>query len=106
MQRARIALAFGFFILIGINLGGGGVLLPAQIDDYGITKATISAIFIASSLGYGAAAAANGALLHRFGVRTYLVGGAAIALAASIAIALHPPFAVFFALQGLLGFGI
>jgi hypothetical protein len=61
MRYARIGVAFGLFILIGINLGGGGVLLPVQIDDYGVDKTTIGAIFWASSLGYGLAAAANGA---------------------------------------------
>jgi fucose permease len=106
MRRARIGVAFALFTLIGINLAGGGVLLPAQIDDYGVDKTTIGAIFWASSLGYGLAAAANGALIHRLGVRVYLMGGATVALVAASAIALRAPFPVFVALQAALGFGI
>jgi len=106
MRYARIGVAFGLFILIGINLGGGGVLLPVQIDDYGVDKTTIGAIFWASSLGYGLAAAANGALIHRFGIRAYLLCGAGVALAAAAAIAVRAPFPLFIALQAALGFGI
>jgi fucose permease len=106
MQRVRLAVAFGFFILIGINLAGGGVLLPAQIDDYGVDKATIGLVFPASSLGYGIAAAANGALMHRLGVRLHLMVGATVMAAAAAAIALHPPFALFILLQGALGLGV
>ncbi len=106
MRYARLGVAFALFILIGINLGGGGVLLPAQIDDYGVDKTTMGAMFWATSLGYGLSAAANGALIHRFGVRAYLLVGAAVALAAAVAIAVRAPFPLFVALQGALGFGI
>jgi fucose permease len=106
MRHARIGVAFALFILIGINLGGGGVLLPAQIDDYGVDKTTMGAIFWATSLGYGLSAAANGPLIHRFGVRAYLLCGAAVALAAAVAIAVRVPFPLFVVLQGALGFGI
>jgi fucose permease len=106
MRYARLGVAFALFTLIGINLGGGGVLLPAQIDDYGVDKTTMGAIFWASSTGYGLSAAANGALIHRFGVRAYLLGGAAVGLAAAIVIAARVPFPVFVLLQGALGFGI
>jgi fucose permease len=106
MRHARLGVAFAIFTLVGINLGGGGVLLPAQIDDYGVDKTTMGAIFWATSVGYGLSAAANGALIHRFGVRSYLLTGAAVALAAAVAIAVRTPFPLFVALQGALGFGI
>jgi fucose permease len=106
MRRARVAVAFGIFTLIGISLGGAGVLLPTQINDYGIDKTTIGAVFVASSLGYLVSAAANGALIHRLGVRLYLVGGAVAMLAASVAIGLRPSFALYVALQAAFGFGV
>jgi fucose permease len=106
MRYARIGVAFAIFTLVGINLGGAGVLLTAQIDDYGVDKTTMGAIFWASSLGYGLSAAANGALIHRLGVRAYLLCGAAAALAAAVAIAMRAPFPLFVVLQGALGFGI
>jgi fucose permease len=106
MQRVRLAVSFGFFVLIGINLAGGGVLLPAQIEDYGVDKTTIGVIFPASSIGYGISAAANGALMHRLGVRWHLTLGALVMAASAASIALHPPFALFILLQGTLGVGV
>src|SRR5688572_24719941 len=106
MRQARLAVAFGIFVVIGVNLGGGGVLVPAQIADYGVDKTTFGTIFFAISLGYLLSSAANGALVHRFGVRAYVAAGAVMTLAAATAIALRPAFVVFVALQWALGFGI
>jgi fucose permease len=106
MRRARIAVALCVFTLIGLLLGAGGVLLPAQIDDYGVDKTTIGAVFVASSLGYLVSAIGSGPLVHRYGLRACLANGAAIALAASAGVAMRPSFGLFIALQGALGFGI
>jgi MFS family permease len=105
-ERGRVAVAYFGFILIGIMAGAGGVLLPDQIADYGVSKATIGVIFIAFPVGYVTAAATNGALVHRLGARTVLVGGAGVLVAALVATGLRPPFAVFVALQAGVGLGI
>jgi fucose permease len=104
-ERARLAVAFGGFVLIGVAAGGAGVLLPAQIADYGVDKTTIGLMFITFSIGYVLSAAANGALLHRFGVRAYVVLGAGILLVAAGLTGLRPGFAVLVALQFGMGFG-
>ena len=104
-ERSRIIVGFGGFALIGVLAGGAGVVLPAQIDDYGVDKTTIGLTFIAFSTGYVLSAAANGALLHRFGVRAYLLLGAGILLAAAVLTGLRPSFALLVGLQLAMGFG-
>ncbi len=105
IERLRLILAFAAFALIGVAAGGAGVLLPAQITDYGVDKTTIGLMFVTFSAGYVAAAAANGALLHRFGVRAYVVVGATVLCAGAALSGLRPPFVGLVALQLAVGFG-
>ena len=37
-ERSRVLLAYTAFVLIGVSAAVGGVLLPAQILDYGPTR--------------------------------------------------------------------
>lgn len=104
-HRARIAIAFASFVFIGLGAGVGGVLLPAQIADYQITKSTYGFIFVAFSAGYLLSGAASGTLVARLGVRGDLAAGAGLYLAAAVAAAAGPPFAVLVLLNLLLGFG-
>jgi fucose permease len=92
-------------VLIGVNVGASGVLLPEQIADYGVDKATIGLIFFTSSAGFVVAGAAAGGLIHRLGTRTtLLIGGGAFAVG-TLYMAARPPFAAFVAVQVLAGFG-
>ena len=43
--RVPIVLAYAMFVLIGVKAGSTGVLLPEQIADYGVDKATIGIMF-------------------------------------------------------------
>jgi fucose permease len=100
-----IVLAYAAFVLIGIYVGASGVLLPEQIADYGVDKATIGITFFTSSVGFVIAGAAAGGLIHRFGSRlTLLIGGSAFALG-SLYLASRPPFLAFVLVQVLCGFG-
>jgi fucose permease len=103
--RLPILLAYASFVLIGVNVGASGVLLPEQIADYGVDKAVIGITFFTSSAGFVIAGAAAGGLIHRFGSRlTLLAGGAAFALSA-LYLASRPPFVAFVLVQVLCGFG-
>src|SRR4029453_1394517 len=86
VERARIGIAFGAIALMGVAAGAAGVLLPEQMAEYGVDKATIGLTFLAFSVGYIATATANGVLLHRLGVRRHLALGTLVALAAAIAL--------------------
>lgn len=105
-DRLSVATAYSTFILIGISGGVGGVLLPAQMTDYNIDRATIGITFFAFSAGFMIAGAAVGALIHRIGARAALAGGAALFLVSSLVMATRPPFAGLIAVQVVQGFGI
>jgi hypothetical protein len=40
-SRLSAAAAYGAFVLVGVSAGVGGVLLPAQMSDYGVDRAKI-----------------------------------------------------------------
>ncbi|GGO12892.1 MFS transporter [Microbispora rosea subsp. aerata] len=102
---APVALSYAAFILVGLSSGVGGVLLPAQIDDYGLDKATIGTQFFTFSAGFMLAGATTGPLIHRLGIRTSLaVGGGAFVLA-GLFTAVRPPFLAFLAAQIVAGYG-
>lgn len=104
-RRAEIALAFAGFVVIGLGGGAGGVLLPAQIDEYDLDKSVIGLLFFAFSAGYVLAGAANGALLHRFGLRGDLVVGAGVFTASTLGAGLRPAYWILLGLTVLFGFG-
>ncbi|KAA9379361.1 MFS transporter [Microbispora cellulosiformans] len=100
-----VALAYATFVLVGLSAGVGGVLLPAQIDDYGLDKATVGTQFFTFSAGFMLAGSTAGWLIHRFGVRTSLVIGGGVFALAGLYTAVRPPFAAFVAVQILAGYG-
>jgi fucose permease len=99
-------LAYSTFVLVGIGTGVGGVLLLAQMNAYGVDRATIGTTFFTSSAGYVLAALATGPLIHRFGVRIALAAGGGAYAVAGLYLAARPPFAVFVLVQLVTGFGI
>jgi fucose permease len=99
--RPPVLLSYATFVLIGIAAGGGGVLLLAQMNDYGVDRPEIGITFFTGTIGFVLAGLSTGALIHRFGFRIALaVGGGAYALA-TLYLATRPPFALF-----VTGFGI
>jgi fucose permease len=93
-------------VLVGIGAGGGGVLLLAQMTDYGVDRATIGITFFTGSAGYVLAALATGPLIHRFGVRIALAAGGGAYVVAGLYLATRPAFVAFVLVQLVTGFGI
>ncbi|HYU65931.1 MAG TPA: MFS transporter [Jatrophihabitantaceae bacterium] len=104
-ERSRVLLAYTAFVLVGVSAAVGGVLLPAQILDYGASKATIGLIFVTGSAGFALSGVTAGALIHRAGFRTALAVGGAAYLLAALGTAARPPFVVLVLVQVLLGYG-
>ncbi|HEX6470852.1 MAG TPA: MFS transporter [Streptosporangiaceae bacterium] len=102
--RTPVILAYVAFVLVGVGAGINGVLLVAQIDDYGVDRTTIGLTFFTGSAGFVVAGATAGALLHRFGTRIALVVGAGAMVLAGLYAATHPPFAAYVVLQILVGY--
>ncbi|MEV4510122.1 MFS transporter [Dactylosporangium sp. NPDC049525] len=102
---APIVFAYAAFVLVGLSAGVGGVLLPAQIRDYGLDKATIGVTFFAFSAGFLLAGATAGALIHRLGTRAALSVGGAAFIVAGLATATRPAFVALVAVQVVAGYG-
>jgi fucose permease len=104
--RASVLVAFALFVLVGLFAGVNGVVLVAQMDDYGVGRATIGLTFFTFSAGFVLAGLAAGPLLHRWGARVSLVGGGVVLIAGTVATAARPPFVALVAVQLLLGLGL
>ncbi len=104
-ERAPVFVAFAAFALIGVSAGAGGVLLPAQIRDYAVTKTAIGATFFTWSAGFVVASFMTGLLIDRLGTRRALVLGAGLFIAGALVTAARPPFVAFVVVQAVAGYG-
>lgn len=103
--RPPVLLSYAAFVLVGVSAGVNSVLLPAQMGDYGVDRATIGITFFTASAGYVLASLSTGALIHRFGVRIALALGGIGFMLAGLYLATRPPFAAFVLAQLVTGYG-
>lgn len=103
--RLTIGISFFAFILIGINDGAVGVLLPGMQNTYHTGKDTISLLFLAGTAGYFSASFNNGLLLNKLGNRRFLLLATVIMGLGFGLLSSRPPF--FLLLLGIfpIGFG-
>ncbi len=104
--RFAIGISFFTFILIGINDGGVGVLLPGMQTTYQTGKGTISLLFLAGTFGYFIASFNNGLLLDKLGNKRFLLLATLIMGFGFALLSSRPPF--FLLLLGIvpIGFGV
>ncbi len=102
--RAPVAVSYAAFVLVGISAGAGGVLLLAQMRDYGVDRTTIGITFFTGSAGFVLAGVSTGALIHRFGLRIALVAGGGGYVLAGLYLATRPPFGTFVLVQLVTGY--
>jgi fucose permease len=100
-----VLLAYAGFVLVGLQAGVSGVLLPAQIDDYGVDKAVIGLTFFTFAAGFLLAGIAAGPLQHRLGMRATLVLGGSATVLSWLVLAARPWFILFVLVQVMAGFG-
>lgn len=98
-------MSYAGFALVGVNSGVNGVLLVAQMRDYGVDRATFGVTFFVLSAGFVLAGLSSGGLIGRFGPRATLIAGASAYALASLGMAARPPFAAFAAVQLVTGWG-
>lgn len=103
-DQATAWLAYAAFVLVGLGAGVTGVLLVAQIRDYGVDQATIGLTFITGGAGFFLGSATSGGLIHRWGTRISLLIGGAVYVVAGLAVATRPALIVFVLLQALTGY--
>jgi len=102
----QVTLAFLTFILIGMNDGAFGVLIPSLQSHYGIDKATVGYLFMAGTLGYLIAAFTSGMLVEKLGQRLFLIVGAGVFVAGALIFSQKVPFPVVVLGPMLLGYGV
>jgi fucose permease len=105
-DRLSVAAAYCAFVLVGVSAGVGGVLLPAQMADYGVDRTKIGITFFVFSAGFMLAGSTVGALIHRIGARLSLTLGAGLFAASAFYLATRPPFAGLIAVQLVQGLGV
>ena len=103
--RPPVLMSYAAFVLVGINVGISGVLLPSQMASYGVDRATIGITFFTSSAGFVLASVSTGALIHKAGIRIALTAGGVAFTLAGLYLATRPPFAAFVLAQLVLGYG-
>jgi len=103
--RMQLGLCFFAFILIGVNDGAFGVLIPSMRSHYSVSTATIGLLFLCSSMGYLIAAFNSGLLVEKLGNRLFLLLGIGAFLFATLMISLMPLFPVLMCMLFSLGFG-
>jgi fucose permease len=91
--------------LVGIVAGVSGPLLPAQMADYGVGRATIGIVFFTFSAGFMSAGSTVGALIHRFGTRVTLIAGITAVVLAALCMGIRPAFAGLVGVEPVLGYG-
>jgi fucose permease len=104
-ERPPVLLAYAAFVLVGMGAGASGVLLLAQMGDYGVGRAAIGITFFTGSAGFVLAGFHTGALIHRFGARGALATGGGAYVLAGLYLATRPPFAAFVLAQLVTGYG-
>lgn len=104
--RPPILLSYAAFVLVGVSAGVSGVLLVAQMRDYGVDRATIGTTFFTISAGYVMASLSAGALIHRFGIRVVLIVGGGMFVLSALYLAVRPPFLGFVLVQLVQGYAL
>jgi fucose permease len=99
-----VVLCYAAFVLVGVSAAVSGVLLPAQIGDYQVSRATIGLAFFTSAAGFFVASLSTGGLIHRFGVRVTLAVGGGSYVLAGFYLASRPPLAAFLLAQLVTGY--
>src|SRR2546421_11027920 len=106
-QALRLALGISFFafILIGMNDGAVGVLLPGMQTTYHTGKDTISLLFLAGTFGYFTTSFNKGLLLDKLGNRRLLLVATIMMGLGFAVLSSRPPFVLL--LLGIvpIGFG-
>jgi fucose permease len=103
--RLAIGISFFAFILIGINDGAVGVLLPGMQTTYHVGKDTLSLLFLAGTFGYLTASFNNGLLLDKLGNRRFLLLGTLLMGLGFALLSSRPPFVLLLVGIVPIGFG-
>lgn len=103
VEKFQLGLIFALYLLVGVNSGGFGVILPDFSATYRLSKGDTGLLFIAITVGYLTAALAGSWLSERFGLRNFLIAGLVFFAAGSLTLWLIPPFILALLARTVLG---
>ncbi|MEI7554379.1 MFS transporter [Candidatus Chlorohelix sp.] len=101
-----LVLAFSSFVLMGINDGVLGVLLPSLQTHYGIDKAVVGLLFMASVIGHIIAAFSSGAMAQKMGLRFLILQGGALISLCLVLVWQLPPFWLLLLILAIIGYAM
>ncbi|PZU93211.1 MAG: MFS transporter [Pseudanabaena sp.] len=101
-----VAISFYAFIAIGIAEAGLGVLLPSILQEYHLTPATITLLFVSQIIGYILAALTSSIVNSRLGLGRMLFLAASMLTMALGIYALSPTWWLMVAAGNLFGLGV
>ncbi|BBC27120.1 MFS transporter [Pseudanabaena sp. ABRG5-3] len=101
-----VAISFYAFITIGIAEAGLGVLLPSILQEYNLTSATITLLFVSQISGYILAALTSSIVNSRLGLGRMLFFAASMLTIALSIYALSPTWWLMVAAGNLFGLGV
>jgi fucose permease len=94
LTRFRLYITFTFFLTVGLNSGGFGVILPAFSQTYNLSKGDTGYLFLALTVGFLLPAVTGSWVTARIGLRNFMTTGLLLFIAGSLSLWLVPPFAV------------
>ncbi|KAL1893563.1 hypothetical protein Sste5346_006393 [Sporothrix stenoceras] len=97
----KIASAGFSFFVAGVNDGSIGALLPYILQTYGITTASVTAVYAANFAGWALAAVSNTHLSQHLSLGSMLFVGAGLQVLAQSLRAWLPPFGLYVVTFGL-----
>lgn len=106
LEQPSVLVAYLLFVLIGLAAGANGVLLPAQLADYGVDRLLIGLTFFTNAAGFMAASAVTGPVIERIGFRRSILLGTGTVAVIGLLLGLRPDFLGLVLLQLLFGAGI
>ncbi|KXH61841.1 hypothetical protein CNYM01_09036 [Colletotrichum nymphaeae SA-01] len=105
INKYRTAATFWSFVVVGMNDGSYGALVPLLETHYDLNHTVVSLIFLSPFVGYAIASAVNNLMHVHFGQRGVACIAPLCHLIPYLTFSFHPPYPVLVALFVLVGMG-
>lgn len=105
VQVLRVFAAFWSLLVMGMNDGAYGAVIPYLGTYYRLEYTLVSLIFLSPAVGYTLSALLNNSLHQKFGQRGIAILTSGFHIIAYVIACLHPPYPVLVVVYMLAGFG-
>ncbi|KAK7415558.1 hypothetical protein QQX98_005804 [Neonectria punicea] len=105
INKYRTAATFWSFLVVGMNDGSYGALVPLLETYYSVNYTVVSLIFLSPFVGYAIASAVNNLMHVHFGQRGVALLAPLCHLVPYLIISFHPPYPVMVVMYVFVGMG-